>query len=146
MSNSAVVQFGLDPATAPAVYLHRHGDPATVQAFLDVAKRVSVRDNDPSYAAARFVQIAANVIGGTTGIGVGSAAQMPDYLDHGVYVVKGLDVIDRLHDELGWWRLDRRPTLDDPEFNPATYERMYRSAYSTNRSRFSHPAVSEVTA
>lgn len=150
MSNSAVVQFGMDPATAPAVYLHRHGDPASVQAFLDVAKRLSVRDNDPTYAAARFTQnvssdicsaeIAANVIGGTLGIGVGPMAEAPNDLDHGVYVVDGLDVIDRQRSHMAW-ALDRRPTFDDPQFDAAAYERMYRLGYSTNRTRLS----SEVT-
>lgn len=141
MSNSAIVQFGLDPDTAPAVYLHWHGDPATVQALLDVAKRVSVRDYDPAYAAARFVQIAANTIGGTTGIGIGPIDQMPCYLDHGVYIVKRLDVIDRLHAELSWWGLNCRPTLDDPEFDPATYESQYRAAWSINRTRFREPVA-----
>lgn len=142
MSNSAVVQFGLDPDTAPAVYLHWYGDPATVQALLDVAKRVSVRDYDPTYAAARFVQIAANTIGGTVGIGIGPTTdQMLHDLDHGVYVVKRLEVIDRLSADLSWWRLDCRPTFDDPKFDPATYESQYRAAWSINRTRFREPVA-----
>jgi hypothetical protein len=85
MGNRGAVVF---EGTNTGTYLHWHGSPETVRALLTYAREVGVREADPEYLAARFVQIAANTIGGTLSIGLASASVIrgsgdyPDYTVH----------------------------------------------------------------
>ena len=72
------------------VYLHWHGSPSSVVAYLAAAKTLGFRSptGDSTYAMARFVQMIGNHIGGTLSIGVGCIEHLDtDNYDNGTYVV-----------------------------------------------------------
>lgn len=101
MGNRAIIQFGRGER-APAVYLHWNGGRASVEAFLDAARILFGPANIPpdgacDYEYARFVQIVANWLGGTSSIGAGAATTLPDAADNGTYIVGGdWQIVDRI--------------------------------------------------
>lgn len=95
MGNRAVISFGRE-ANAPSIYLHWNGGVSSVQGFLDAAKALGVRANDPVYGCARVAQIIGNFFGGTLSLGVGPANSLDkDNMDNGQYIVEGLEIVDR---------------------------------------------------
>lgn len=113
MGNRACIMFAENEKDVnPAVYLHWNGGPESVYAFLDymVEKQCRMGD-DPSYATARFAQIAGTFFGGTLSVGVlGTKKKMTQeeaaewYAgsgdDNGTYVVlKGSPFTVRRFDE-----------------------------------------------
>ena len=96
MGNRAVIFFEKDIDVTnlnekyAGVYLHWNGGPDSVYIFLEYLKSKNVRWNDSAYAMARFVQVVANMFGGTLSVGVDTltfknAISMGS--DNGIYCV-----------------------------------------------------------
>lgn len=98
MGDRAVIAFGKKPKDI-GIYLHWNGGRSSVEAFLDAAKELDVRQGDKVYEAARLAQIIGNFFGGTTSLGVGTLDELDcDNYDNGVYVVNDkLEIVERLH-------------------------------------------------
>lgn len=92
MGNRAVITtapFRLDQI---GIYVHWHGGPESVTAFLRAAKRLGMRSpaEDPSYAMARLTQVIANLLGGSLSIGIGVVKDLDfDNGDNGTYLIGG---------------------------------------------------------
>lgn len=90
MGNRAVITF--DQNRHPdslGIYLHWNGGAESVLAFLEACNKLEVRDDsDPSYQAARLVQIIGNFFGGTCSVGVDTLENLDcDNGDNGIFVV-----------------------------------------------------------
>lgn len=104
MGNRAIV---LPEGSKFGVYLHWNGGPDSVKAFLEYCKLKHHRDfggsNRDSYGLARFCQVVGNFFGGTCSIGVEAVGsdleQNAEWLDNGIYVVRGWDVVKRIGTE-----------------------------------------------
>lgn len=78
------------------IYLHWHGSPEDIKMFLNEAKKKKLRtvDDDPDYFWARFVQLIADTMIGTTGVGIGIVSHLDTHnYDNGVYYIKGFDIV-----------------------------------------------------
>jgi hypothetical protein len=91
MGNRAILQFK-DNKYLPSIYLHWSGGRASVEAFLDVAKRLNFRSD--SYGIARLSQIIGNYFGGSLSLGVEN--EVFNVGDNGIYVIKDFNIINRL--------------------------------------------------
>lgn len=125
MGNRAVIAFG--PASDPntiGIYLHWHGSPDQILAFMVAAKQLGVRDPlQDDYGIARVTQIIANYIGGDTGIGVNRLDMLDTESDNGVYEVgPGFTLRDIV------WRGSARPL--SPATLPADAHRDYTAILS----------------
>ena len=72
------------------IYVHWAGDRNDIQTALDKAKAEQIRTvaDDDQYFWARFCQIFANMLPGTTGIGIGIVSQLDCHnFDNGVYYI-----------------------------------------------------------
>jgi len=70
----------------PAIYLHWHGDKPHVDAFLEAAKQLGVREGDAIYGMGRLTQIIGNYIGGSLSLGVGTVGTLDiDNNDNGLF-------------------------------------------------------------
>jgi len=89
MGNRAYVVFESGEDRSPAVYLHWHGGPESIYAFLRALKRYGADRHSPGYSCARFVQLVGNTLGGTLSLGLTGFQQYEDLGcdDNGVYVV-----------------------------------------------------------
>lgn len=94
MGNRAIIQ---PQGKNIGVYLHWNGGRDSVEAFLKYCKLRDFRPFEDGYGMARFIQVVANFFGGSLSIGIGEAATEEDldWLDNGVYIVKGWDIVDR---------------------------------------------------
>ena len=93
MGNRAMVVFKSEHSTSPAVYLHWNGGPESVYTFLEYMEKANCRmAGDPSYAAARFCQIAGNYFGGTLSLGVCNVKPQDveniDPGDNGIFIIE----------------------------------------------------------
>lgn len=72
-----------------SIYLHWHGGPESILAFLEASKQLGIRDaeEDSSYFMARLTQIIANTIGGRLSIGLVNISSDVDADDNGVYTL-----------------------------------------------------------
>lgn len=90
MGNRACVVFSDGQRFSPAIYLHWHGGPESVYAFLDALARYDAIGT-VTYSAARFAQLACNFFGGTLSVGLMSETRPPflriDPGDNGVYLI-----------------------------------------------------------
>lgn len=97
MGNRAVIT---DAEKKIGVYLHWNGGRDTIEPLLAYCNLKGYRDpiNDPCYSLARFTQVAANFLGGTTSIGIGLFSKLDtDNHDNGTYVIgKDWKIVDRL--------------------------------------------------
>lgn len=79
------------------VYLHWNGGIDSVTAFLKYCELKQYRGFDDAYGLARFTQVVGNFFGGGLSIGIETGVdenRVEDYwLDNGVYVVKGWDIV-----------------------------------------------------
>lgn len=79
------------------VYLHWNGGIDSVTAFLKYCELKGHRSFDDSYGMARFCQVVGNFFGGSLSVGIESGVyehEVEDYwLDNGIYVVKGWEII-----------------------------------------------------
>lgn len=72
------------------IYVHWAGSPEDIQQALDKAQAAQIRTivDDEQYFWARFCQIFANLLPGTTGIGIGIVSQLDCHnYDNGVYYI-----------------------------------------------------------
>lgn len=97
MGNRAVIT---DVEKKIGVYLHWNGGRDTIEPLLAYCNLKGYRDpiDDPYYSLARFTQVAANFLGGTTSIGIGLFSELDtDNYDNGTYVIgEDWKIVDRL--------------------------------------------------
>jgi hypothetical protein len=102
MGNRAVLQFkhrnqyNNKVETLPSIYLHWNGGRASVEAFLDVAKKLNIRSD--SYGVARLCQIIGNFFGGDLSLGVFKDDFDPG--DNGIYIIENFKIIERKNLEI----------------------------------------------
>ena len=128
MGNRGVMTFVDENNTEyVSIYMHWNGGVESIKAFLDYAKEVDVRGSDPSYAAARVTQIAANFMGGTLSVGLGHSSQLDcDNGDNGQYIVRNLEIIEHKH----------RGSAE--EFNQDYYDRVLTQVRAANTAAHDH--------
>jgi hypothetical protein len=90
MGNRAILKFQ-DERNQPSIYLHWNGGRASVQAFLNVARKFNLRESD--YGIARLCQIIGNFFGGNLSLGVSN--NLHSQGDNGVYLIKNFEIIGR---------------------------------------------------
>ena len=99
MGNRAVITASTLRTMGVGIYLHWNGGPASVLAFLDVARERGYRDpaGDESYAMARLCGLICEFFGGSDSVGIGPLDRLDcDNHDNGVYVIgEGWEVVDR---------------------------------------------------
>lgn len=84
MGNRAVIAF---KNSDTGIYLHWNGGRESVQAFVDTAKALKVRNpSRDDYGIARMVQIIGNFFGGTLSLGIGKPSHLDDS-DNGTYTI-----------------------------------------------------------
>ena len=83
------------------VYLHWNGGIDSVTAFLKYCELRGFRNFEDSYGLARFCQVVGNFFGGGLSVGVlddiGETEDDAEWVDNGIYVVKGWKVIRHLY-------------------------------------------------
>lgn len=88
MGNRAVLSLGPVADNTPAIYLHWHGSPETVEEFLADARAVMAgRGGDPTYAAARLVGVIHTAIAGNLSMGLGVVGDFDGHEDNGTYEI-----------------------------------------------------------
>lgn len=97
MGNRAIVKpVGKDVG----VYLHWNGGIDSVTAFLKYCELRDFRSFEDSYGLARFTQVVGNFLGGGLSIGVhsgiGETQLDAAYLDNGIYIVKGWEIVGHI--------------------------------------------------
>mgnify|MGYP003110022772 CR=1 FL=1 len=93
MGNRAIIRFQ-DTSGLPEIYLHWNGGRASVQAFLNVAKKLEIRADD--YGVARLCQIIGNFMGGNLSLGCRNSSSGFSYSeDNGIYIIKNFEIIGR---------------------------------------------------
>ena len=90
MGNRAVLKF-MDDNDQPTIYLHWNGGRSSVQAFLNVAKKMNLRAD--SYGVARMCQIIGNFFGGNMSLGCNKKTYSPG--DNGIYLIKNFEIVGR---------------------------------------------------
>lgn len=77
------------------VYLHWNGGIDSVTEFLKYCELKRFRSFDDAYGMARFCQVVGNFFGGTLSIGIEEYVTENDdmYLDNGIYIVKGWNIV-----------------------------------------------------
>lgn len=84
MGNRAVIAF---KGNDIGIYLHWNGGKESIQAFVDTAKALGVRNPcRDSYGITRLTQIIGNFFGGTLSLGIGKADHLDDS-DNGTYTI-----------------------------------------------------------
>lgn len=82
------------------VYLHWNGGIDSVTAFLKYCELRGFRDFDDSYGMARFTQIVSNFFGGGLSVGIETGVketkEYAEWIDNGIYVVKGWEIVRRV--------------------------------------------------
>ena len=90
MGNRACVVFTDGREFSPAIYLHWHGGPESVYAFLDALGRYGAL-GDIGHVSARFTQLIGNYFGGTLSVALrafrGPLPSNIDPGDNGLYLV-----------------------------------------------------------
>lgn len=97
MGNSAIV---LQSGKHTGVYLHWNGGRDSVEAFLKYCELKGYRGFEDSYGLARFCQVVGNFFGGGLSLGVVTDVYPSEdnYMDNGIYSVKGWKIVNRYHD------------------------------------------------
>lgn len=90
MGNRAVLKF-MDDNDQPTIYLHWNGGRSSVQAFLNVAKKMNLRAD--SYGVARMCQIIGNFFGGNLSLGCNKKVYSCG--DNGIYLIKNFEIVGR---------------------------------------------------
>lgn len=101
MGNRAIIKpKGIDVG----VYLHWNGGIDSVTAFLEYCKMKEHRAFGgkfaDGYGIARFCQVVGNFFGGSLSIGIEPTVDVSiegaEFLDNGIYIVDGWDIVDRI--------------------------------------------------
>lgn len=83
------------------VYLHWNGGIDSVTAFLKYCELKGYRDFDDSYGMARFCQVVGNFFGGGLSVGIDTGVretkEYAEWIDNGIYVVKGWKIVRHLY-------------------------------------------------
>lgn len=98
MGNRAIVKpVGQDIG----VYLHWNGGIDSVTAFLKYCELKGFRSFEDSYGLARFTQVVTNFFGGGLSVGIETGVketkEYAEWIDNGVYVVKGWNIVRHLY-------------------------------------------------
>lgn len=120
MGNRAVIAF---KGNDLGIYLHWNGGRESVQAFIDCAKHLNVRNPcRDSYGITRLTQIIGNFFGGTLSLGIGKADSLDDS-DNGTFTI---------HED---WTItcSREPYQ---AFNDAYYSAVFDECLAKNQSIF----------
>lgn len=84
------------------VYLHWNGGIDSVTGFLKYCELRGFRGFDDSYGLARFCQVVGNFFGDGLSIGIETdiyeTKEAAEWIDNGIYVVKGWEIIRRIGD------------------------------------------------
>jgi len=131
MGNRAIITTSPYKTSNVGIYVHWSGGQESVEAFLDVARDLGVRDpvSDPDYAMARLCQIIGNFYGGNLSLGIGRVSNL-DPGDNGVFTV-GQD-----------WKLIPGKTLYAAKLAPLNVNQahhkagVYKQAMGANRAIF----------
>ena len=86
------------------VYLHWNGGIDSVTAFLEYCKLKGYRDfggtYSDGYGIARFCQVVGNFFGGALSVGIETdvkeTEEYAEWIDNGIYIVDGWDIVDRI--------------------------------------------------
>lgn len=83
------------------IYLHWNGGRDSVEAFLKYCELKNYRGlgQDSSYGLSRLAQVIGNYFGGSTSIGIDDYNKVST--DHGIYVVKGWEIVERYNYRVG---------------------------------------------
>lgn len=116
MGNRAYIVFESGNERSPAIYLHWHGGPESIYAFLHALRGYAADQHTPGYNCARFVQLVGNTLGGTLSLGLTCFRKYEDLNcdDNGLYVINPTRV-RRLIDESPDTRLPKLRWLTDEE-------------------------------
>lgn len=107
MGDRAVITTANKPDAA-GIYLHWHGEPEYVEAFLKYCELKGYREPDKdSCGFARLAQVVANYIDGQSGfwakdgvcIAVDAVRNLCGWLNHGIYVIEGWRVKERVNED-----------------------------------------------
>lgn len=126
MGNRAIVKpVGKDVG----VYLHWNGGIDSVTAFLKYCELKGFRDFEDSYGMARFCQVVGNFFGGGLSIGIEDdvnayAKEENYYIDNGVYVVKGWEIVDHFGSHNGREGYDLNEMLHEIDVRQPLTERL----------------------
>lgn len=95
MGNRAIIR---QAGKHTGVYLHWNGGRDSVEAFLEYCKLKGYHDFNSEYGLSRFCQVVGNWFGGAYSIGIVTDVydKDADGLDHGIYSVKGWDIVNRI--------------------------------------------------
>lgn len=82
------------------VYLHWNGGIDSVTAFLKYCELRGFRSFEDSYGLARFTQVVTNFFGGGLSVGIETGVketkEYAEWIDNGIYVVNGWDIVRRV--------------------------------------------------
>ena len=82
------------------VYLHWNGGIDSVTAFLKYCELRDFRSFEDSYGLARFTQVVTNFFGGGLSVGIETGVketkEYAEWIDNGIYVVKGWEIVRRI--------------------------------------------------
>lgn len=111
------------------VYLHWNGGIDSVTAFLKYCELKGYRSfSDDSYGLARFCQVVGNFFGGGLSIGVETdiyeTEEAAEWIDNGIYVVKGWDIVRRIGDFEGHEGYDLDEMLHEIDVRQPLTERL----------------------
>ena len=96
MGNNALIKA--KDNTNKAVYLHWNGGRDSVEAFLKYCELKRFRGFDDDYGIARFCQVVGNFFGvGGLSLGIMDISEGEDggYMDNGLYIVNGWEIVGR---------------------------------------------------
>ena len=115
MGNRAVITTAPFAETNTGIYVHWNGGRASVEGFLQAAKRLGFRSpaEDDSYALARLTQVIATFFGPDgLSVGIGPCSKLDcDNGDNGVYLIGGdWEIVGREH---------KPEYLEEEEIDPA---------------------------
>lgn len=111
------------------VYLHWNGGVDSVTAFLKYCELKGYRDFDDPYGMARFCQVVGNFFGGGLSIGIETdvnayAKEENYYIDNGIYVVKGWEIVDHFGSHHGREGYDLDDMLHEIDVKQPLTERL----------------------
>lgn len=125
MGNRAIVKpVGNDIG----VYLHWNGGIDSVTAFLKYCELKDFRGFDDPYGIARFCQVVGNFFGGGLSLGIETdvkeTEEYAEWIDNGIYVVKGWDIVKRIGDYEGREGYDMDEMLKEIDVRQPLTERL----------------------
>lgn len=110
------------------VYLHWNGGVDSVTAFLKYCELKGYRSFDDSYGLARFCQVVGNFFGGGLSVGIETdvreTKEYAEWMDNGIYVVKGWKIVRHLYCSEGHEGYDLDEMLHEIDVRQPLTERL----------------------